>query len=135
MPRNSKRLTICEGVIGHENVLQTLSDMTGDLVDTSILSCVFPFPQLFVCISMILVFTQTSVYELESGVLNLKLTVPGGSTWSLVDFYNFIYASNGVVSVIRDGLSSEWSISSTLPIANAVCNFNGQVVVGYPKEL
>jgi len=91
----------------------------------------FPYPQQFVFTKMTIVCSLTDIFELVSGVLEWKLTVTGGDTWRALDFNDFIYMSNGAVSVIRDPLTKLYSISSH-PVASALCDMNGQVVIGAP---
>jgi len=91
----------------------------------------FPYPQQFVFTKMTIVCGLTDIFELVSGVLEWKLTVTAGQTWRALDFSDFIYMSNGEVSVIRDPLTKLYSISSH-PVASALCDMNGQVVIGAP---
>ena len=90
----------------------------------------FPYPQIFVFTNMIIVCSATKIYEWVAGALVLKLTVTTGDTWSCVDFHDYIYMSNGVVAVIRDAMDKTYKVVTDLPVAKAICNFNGQVVVG-----
>jgi len=62
----------------------------------------------------------------------LKLTVTEGSTWTAVDFFDYVYLSNSKVAVIRDSASKVYSTTTTLPTATSICNFNGQVIIGAP---
>jgi len=64
-------------------------------------------------------------------VLEWKLTVTAGSTWRALDFNEFVYMSNGIVSVTRDPLTKAYSISDQ-PVASAMCSYNGQVFIGAP---
>lgn len=91
----------------------------------------FPYPCQFVFTNFIIVCGKTDIFELVSGELQWKLTVTAGTTWRALDFYNFVYMSNGKVSVERDPSTGEYSLS-TRPIASAMCNFNGQVIIGAP---
>ena len=38
--------------------------------------------------------------------------------------------SNGEVAVIRDAMDKVYKVVSDLPAAQAICNFNGQIVAG-----
>jgi hypothetical protein len=129
VPRNSKFLVECIGAVGYDNVLQVLDDISTDRI---VKSSTFPFPQLFVFTNLIVVCTATTIYELVSGSLVSKLTVATGVTWSAIESYDYIYMSNGKVAVVRDAISKAWSVSSTLPIAGAMVNYNGQVMIGAP---
>ena len=128
VPRNSGYLVECDGIVGRDGVLQALSKLT--TINTSTLTATFPYPQIFVLTNVTLVCTPTDIYEYSGGTLTKKLTVTTGIMWSVVDYVNFIYMSNGIVAVIRNGLSLAYSVSSTLPKAKAMCNFNGQIVIG-----
>ena len=52
--------------------------------------------------------------------------------WSAVDFYSYAYLSNGKVAVVRDYGTGKYSITTDLPTANCILNYNGQVVIGAP---
>jgi hypothetical protein len=92
----------------------------------------FPYPNIFTFRDIIIVCGETDIFELSAGVLQWKLTVTAGSTWRALDFGTFIYLSNGKVSVTKDPLTHVYSISDQ-PIASAMCNFNGQVILGAPN--
>ena len=131
--RNEKFLTECYGAVGYDNVLQALEDITGDWIDTSALAeAAFPFPQLFVFTNLIVIATQTKIYEVDpvAKTLTEKLTVAEGVLWSAVDFGEFVYMSNGVVAVTRSATSMVWATTTDVPVCGAMCNFNGQVVIG-----
>ena len=130
-PRNQKYLVECEGAVGFEGALQTVQNLNELLIDTSIIADGFPFPQLFIFTNHIIVCGLINVYEYVAGALVHRITVPPGIRWSAVDFHDFIYMSNGKVSITRRASDGIYSIS-TLPIATAICDFNGQVMVGAP---
>jgi len=92
----------------------------------------FPYPQIFEFNKMTIVCGETKIYEWVNDTLVLKLTVSAGSTWRALDFNDFVYMSNGVVSVTRDPFTKEYSVSAQ-PSAYALCNYNGQVVIGAPQ--
>lgn len=125
---NSYSLSTCSGVIGKEGKLSKLSD----LIRSFDISTSFPYPQIFVETNIIIVCTQTQIYEVVEDNPELRLTVAGGSTWSLVSSHDFIYMSNGIVSVIRDPNSHVFSESDDLPTAHCMCNYNGQIIIGAP---
>lgn len=130
MPRNSGFLVECKGAVGRDGVLQALEELAR--IATATITDVFPYPQIFVFTNLIIVCSSTKIYELVGGSLVEKLTVTAGSTWSAVDFYDFIYMSNGAVAVLRSPESNVYSITTAQPEAMAICNFNGQVLVGAP---
>jgi len=130
--RDTKYLVECTGAFGRDGILKTLDALTRfglPLGNDTFLTTTFPYPQIFVLNSVIIVCTATKIYEVVNGLLVLKITVTTGTTWSIADYYNFIYMSNGVVSVVRDGLSMVYSTSAVLPPAQAICDFNGQVII------
>jgi hypothetical protein len=131
VPRNSGFLTTCSGAVGRDGVLQVLDEL--EAINTSGVTFTFPYPQMFVFTNIIIVCSATDIYEYSGGVLVHKLNVSSGSTWSAVDFYDFIYMSNGFVAVLRDPVTMTFSVTTDLPDAEAICNFNGQVLIGSPK--
>lgn len=124
---NEHSLIECNGAVGIEGVLQKLQD----LVRTYELDSEFPFPQIFVETNLILVCTRNYIYEVQSGNLILKYSANSGSTWSLISSHDFVYMSNGVVSIIRDPVTKKYS-AANVPTAMAICNYNGQIIIGAP---
>lgn len=130
-PRNTKFLVECVGAVGMDKVLQVIDDLETDRIDTTVIADAFPYPQIFVLTNMIIVCSATVIYEYESGALVSKLAaLTTGQLWSLVDYFNFVYMSNGVVSVLRDPMSGVYALTAVQPIAGAICDFNGQIVIG-----
>ena len=131
LPRNNPFLTENIGLVGRDDVLQGLDEITR--IATATITDLFPFPQIFVFTNVIIVCSQNTIYEWVSGALVSKLAgLTRGSTWSAIDFYDFIYLTNGRVSVTRNALSKVYAIDSTIPHGMSLCNFNGQVFVGAP---
>lgn len=91
----------------------------------------FPYPCQFVFTNHIIICGATDIFEFAAGILEWKLTVTAGSTWRALDFIEFVYMSNGVVSVTRDPSTKIYSISDQ-PVASAMCNYNGQAIIGAP---
>ena len=131
-PRNEKFLVECIGAIGYEKSLQAIEDISNLLVDTSLITDDFPYPQIFVFVSHIIVCGKTKIYELVGGSLVLKITVAAGIRWSAVDFYDCIYMSNGKVSVARNPVDGTYFLGPLPYTASAICNFKGQIVIGAP---
>lgn len=130
-PRNTKFLVEAVGAVGYDKVLQVIDDLETDRIDTSAIATAFPYPQIFVLTNMIIVCNATMIYEYDAPNLTSMLgPVTAGNLWSLVDYYEFVYMSNGVISVLRDAQSGSYSITSVQPIAEAICDFNGQIVIG-----
>lgn len=131
LPRDSKYLIESKGALGRDGVLAAIDNLTR--LDTSIINELFPYPQIFVFTNFILVCGETKIYEYFDGVLSLVFTASTkGSTWTAVDFYNYLYMSNGKVVVIKNPETGEYSETSLLPTAVSILNFNGQVIVGSP---
>ena len=130
-PRDADHLVICKGAVGKNGVLQVTDELVR--MATELIIDDFPFPQIFVFTNMIIVCGLTKIYEWDGTALHLKYTteVPGG-TWSAVDFYNYVYMSNGKIAVVRDVGSYEYTATPLLPSASAICNYNGQVIIGSP---
>ncbi len=130
VPRNSDYLTKCVGMVGREGVLQALDSITR--MDTDTITDAFPFPQIFIFSRMIIVCGLLKIYEWVSDSLVLMYTAaaPGG-TWSAIESEDYVYMTNGKISVVRDPASLVYSLS-TLPHATATCNYNGQVLIGAP---
>lgn len=131
-PRDAKYLVQSNGAVAYDAVLQAIEELELDRIDTSTLAESFPYPQIFVFTNVIIVCTETKIYEYASGVFTLKLTVSAGTEWTFVDFYDFIYGSNGKVAVRRRAGDKVWEETSSYPIATTICNYNGQVLVGAP---
>ena len=130
MPRNSSFLVECKGAVGRDGVLQTLEELVR--IATATITDAFPYPQIFVFTNLIIVCSSTKIYEWVAGSLEEKLTVTAGSLWSAVDLHDFIYMSNGAVAVLRSPESNVYSITTAQPEAMAICNFNGQILIGAP---
>ena len=130
MPRNSRFLVECAGAVGRDGVLQSLDEITRLATDT--ITDAFPYPQIFVFTNVIIICSSTKIYEWISSALVEKLTVSAGSTWTAIDFFDYIYLSNGTVAVERDALDKTYSETTDLPTAMAACNFNGQAILGSP---
>lgn len=130
IPRNNGYLVTCLGAVGISGVLRVIDSLSR--INTDDIQDNFPFPQIFVFQNMIIVCGKSIIYEWVNEELVEKIKVPEGSTWTAVDFFNYAYMSNGKVAVIRDSQSFQYSISNILPVATAICNFNGQVIIGSP---
>lgn len=130
IPKDSGYLVECVGAVGRDKILQVIDELTR--IDTSVITDGFPYPQIFVFTNIIIVCSSTKIYEWVANALVEKLTVTAGSTWNAVDFFDYVYMSNGTVAVIRDASSHEYSITTEQPTASAICNFSGQVIVSSP---
>jgi len=131
LPRNEKFLVECFGAIGYERALQTIEDLSDLIVDTSLITDGYPFPQIFCFTNHTIVCGHFDIYELVGGSLELKFSGPGGIRWTAVDFNDFIYLTNDKVSVVRNP-DGTYELSD-LPFGTSLCNFNGQVLIGAPN--
>jgi hypothetical protein len=133
-PRDKDFLVTCIGAIGKNEVLQVTDALIR--IATATITDGFPFPQIFVFTNMIIVCGLNKIYEWDGTSLILKYTAAvAGGTWSAVDFHDYVYMSNGKIAVIRDAGSYVYALSSTQPSATAMCNYNGQVIIGAPDVL
>jgi hypothetical protein len=130
--RNSNYLIECHGAVGIDKVLQVIDDLELSRVDTTLtIFDTFPYPQIFVLPNLILVCGSDMVYEYDGSSLNAVLgPVAVGNLWSLINLHDFVYMSNGVVSAIRVPTSGVFELVTDQPVAEAMCNFNGQIMVG-----
>ena len=135
LPRNNKFLTTCSGAVGNEGTLSTLETVViSSIVDSNVELDNFPFPQLFITDKHLIVCNENSIQALIGDALVVQLTgLPSGNMWSVVGIHDFVYLSNGVVSVVRDPITQVYSIDTTAPKSSALCNFNGQILSGYPR--
>ena len=130
-PRNAKFLVECVGAVGLDKVLQVIDDLQNDRIDTTVIADTFPIPQIFVLTNMIIVCGKTEIFEYDGSTLTSKLAgITTGQLWSVVDYFNFVYMSNGIVSVLREESSGIYSLTTAQPVAGAICDFNGQVIIG-----
>lgn len=130
-PRNEGYLIDANGAVGRDGVLQALDSLTR--MDTSTITDGFPFPQIFVFTNAIIVCGLLKIYEWVNSALVLKYTAAAaGGTWSAVDYFDYVYLSNGKIAVIRNAESKIYALDATLPHATAICNYNGQCIIGSP---
>jgi len=127
MPRNSGYLIQSSGAVGRDGVLQVLDPLSS--LDLSFITDGFPYPQIFIFPSLIIACGETEIYEYESGAFVLKITASAGNTWAAISYGNFVYLSNGTVSIVRDSQNMSYALSD-LPTASCICDFNGQVIIG-----
>lgn len=119
------------GMITQEGMLRTNPQHTR--IDTSVITDGFPYPQLFVLNKAIIICGRTDIYEYNGSILIHKLNVAGGMLWKAMDSFNFIYLTNGEVSVKRDPWSKAYALDDEV-ISNALCNYNGQALAGSFKR-
>ena len=133
-PRNIKYLTRCSGAVGIEGVLQTLADINLDAIETILdIADPFPYPQIFVFSSVVIVCGQTEIFEYSGGGLVSAIDgLVAGMTWSAADFWDYIYMVNGQQTVRRRAEDRVWEINPDVPDSSSCCNFNGQLFLGSP---
>ena len=130
-PRNNKLLVECAGAVGLDGVLQVLDDLSGEIIDTSVITDAFPYPQIFVFPRVVIVCGQTKIYEYVSSALTLRITASiVGAIWSAVSFGEYVYMSNSEVTIVRRAEDGVFEEVTDKPLANAICDYNGQVLIG-----
>lgn len=135
--RNNSMLIECKGAVGMLGALGSIDELEVNTLLSSneeIIKDDFPFPQVLVLDKHILVCNRESIYEIVGNTLELKITTTGGRLWSVASFQDFLYISNGVVAITRDPFTGIYSERSDLPKSSAICNFNGQVIVGNSND-
>lgn len=131
--RNTKQLEVCQGMVGFEEALKTIPTLqiSSVMEDPNIILNDFPFPQLFILDKHILICNRQSILELKNNIFEVVISsIPAKGKWNVLSFFDFIYLTNGEVSIIRSPETHTYSISSTAPIGTAIHNFNGQIIVG-----
>ena len=136
IPRDAKFMAECAGAVGIDGVLSTIPQLNPYRIDDpALVGVTFPYPQVWVFTNLIIVATRSAVYEWTGGALVLGIDITGSegnSLWSAIDLYDYVYMSNTRVSIRRRASDRLWELAPTLPTANAICNYNGQVFIGAP---
>ena len=127
--RNKHKLVDLTGAVGRDQVISVLEEF--NILNHQLTNLEFPYPQLFALSELIIICTDTSIYEYKNGVVTLKFTTSSYHPWRLADFHEFLYLSNGAEAVKRDAYTQTYSVitSEEVPAANAICNYNGQVLI------
>lgn len=133
--RNSYALIQSVGAIGKDGTLQSLPTIAlSDLLeDPLVIAEDFPFPQIFTLDKHLIVCNRDSILEWNYDQLVLKISVEAGELWEVASIDNFIYLSNGEVSVVRDPNTGSYALTTDAPVCSAICNFNGQIICGNLK--
>jgi len=138
LPSNNSMMVECKGAVGRDGSLSSIPQITRNSLfdDALVVQGDFPFPQILISDNLIVVCNRTSLLEYKSGSLSLKFDASdySGGRWSWSASGGYAYLSNGVVSVERDPLTELYSISTKLPKAMAICNYNGQTIIGHFVE-
>jgi hypothetical protein len=130
-PRNNPMLTESIGAVPYDNVLQALESFVA--IDTSGLTCSWPYPQLFVFSEAIIICTSTAIYEyvVGTGLVTKLSSLTAGVPWVAEDFKGYIYLTNGKIAVTKK--MGIWAVDTTVPYATSVCNYGGQAIIGSPN--
>ena len=133
--KNSYTLIQSIGAIGKDSTLQSLPNIIlSDLLeDPLVISNDFPFPQIFTLDRHLVVCNRDSILEWNYDRLVLKISVEGGELWEVASIDNFIYFSNGKVSIVRNPNTGSYTLTTEAPVCSAICNFNGQIICGNLK--
>lgn len=126
--RNSMGLILCDGAIGYHGTLQGIKAITA--IATTAITDGFPYPQIFILSNLILVCGKTKLYEWDGAALVLKITVTTGNPWSVVDFFDQLLMTNGVVTVERRPGDKVYALRADLPTGEALFNYGGRIIVG-----
>jgi len=86
----------------------------------------------FDCYAGVFVATNDTFYTYDGISLTPVLTgIPTGNSWNCADFKEYIVFSNGFVNVIRDATGTiSIDPGIILPVAKAICNFRGRLILG-----
>ena len=129
--RGVKTLSRCDGLVGQDGLLATIPEITLSTLYSSslVIKDDFPFPQIFTLEKFIIVCNRTSILELTGAGLVSKATTVEGELWSIASSHDFLYLSNGVVSLVRNPQTGEYE-NTDAPVCSAILNFNGQIICG-----
>lgn len=129
--RNQKILVDCQGMIGKDGLLSSIPslELSQYFSDDLIIKGDFPFPQIFTTEKLIIICNRDSILEIHNDRVVKKFIAIPGSLWDIASFYDFVYLSNGMISVVRDPLRGNYDYTNA-PICEAICNYNGQVICG-----
>lgn len=87
----------------------------------------FPFPQV-IKNQQIVVLTADSVYAFDNAsTMIFSTALESTNPWHIADFGNFVVCANGehTIAISPDGIDS-----TTYPVVNTCCAFNGQLIFG-----
>lgn len=136
--RNEQALIQSDGMIPEDGVLRAV-DSISLLANIETLGESFPYPQVFVAQSYIIVAGETRIWEYSSGLFKLVLTgMAAGSMWTLADFHDYLVIANGNHIMRRNASNQSWEDvigDSEMPVSNCVAGINGQLFVGGPQEV
>jgi hypothetical protein len=128
LPRNSMDFILCDGAIGYHGSLQSITAITA--LSTAAIVDGHPYPQIFLLSNLILICGKTKLYEWVSSALVEKITVTAGNPWSVVEFYDQLLLTNGVVTVERRAGDKVYAVRADLPVGETLFNYGCQIIVG-----
>ena len=132
-PRDVHAMTTLTGLVSKDGVLTAMNTPTR--IDTSVITDTFPYPQIFVLSNYILICDSTKIYTYNGSSMTLVYTASqAGSTWKCIDFIEFLLMTNNDIVVQRSASSGTFTEVTDIPEASALCNYNGQVLLGGPKD-
>ena len=128
-PRNKHGLITLTGAVMRDQAISILKEF--NVFQHGLSGVDFPFPQVFSLSELLIICTSTSIYEYDGSSLSLGISIDAYGPWHVADFHHFLYLSNGAEAIKRDAYTQEYSIitSEEVPAANAICNYNGQVLI------
>lgn len=130
--RNVSALVQSDGVFPFDGALGSLRAPMTVTIDGISPAPVWPWPQVFYLKQLILVATETQLYEHVSGVNVLKLdSLTAGIRWTFADFHRFIVGTNGKQLVYRDAETLTWVSGAPNGLENctSVLNYKGQLLM------
>jgi hypothetical protein len=111
--------------------MQVIDDLESNRIDTSVFSGGFPYPQIFIFPNIVIVCDEDTIYEYDGATLSDVIgPVAIGNIWTVVGIHDFIYLSNNEVAIVRSPTSGLYELVSDQPVAEALCNYNGQILAG-----
>lgn len=134
-PNNIPTLTEISGIYPREGLLASLPEPV-QIALTDLPEQTFPFPQLFKLTNLTLVCGENSIWEFNetnNSFAEVLANIPGNHTWSVIDFVEWIYLTNGKVAVVRNAGSKQYEVVTELPFGSCLCNYNGQILIGAPN--
>lgn len=139
LARDKDYLVQSDYAVGYAGSLASIPDLRPQQLDLTGIESLWPFPQIVQCRRMTFVFTNTAIYMLANG--NLELMWSGASVynqWAVADYITYVIMSNGVVTLRYDAASNAIApVEPYDPVEDAgtphfaACvNYNGQLLIG-----
>jgi len=132
--RNVGGLEKLVGIVPRENGLVAYDTLSKPGTD-SLLDPDWPFPQIFVLRSVIVLITKTGFYEVSSNWTSFTLKLSHASTdrYHCADFGDYVVFAGPDGVIKRDALTGTFSLhvaDSTMPVFETACNYKGQLIAG-----